>query len=132
MKILLLFASLSLAAIIGISPVISSSSAAGKAIPKAKGGYTVAELHAKKAELKGKKVAVRGKVVKVNAQIMGKNWLHLQDGTGKAGTNDITATSAGSANVGDVVLATCTLSVDKDFGAGYFYSIILEDCTLGK
>jgi len=106
--------------------------AADKAIAKAKGGYTVAELHARKTKLKGQKVAVRGKVVKVNAQILGKNWLHLQDGTGGAGTDDITATTTGSAKAGDVVLATCTLVTEKDFGAGYRYDVILENCTLGK
>lgn len=101
-------------------------------IAKAKGGYTVEELYAKKAQLNGKKVSVRGKVVKVNPQIMGKNWLHLQDGTGKPGTNDITITTTQNANMGDLVLAACTMAVDKDFGAGYKYDVILENCTLSK
>lgn len=101
-------------------------------ITKAKGGYTVAELYAKKAQLNGKKVSVRGKVVKVNPQIMGKNWLHLQDGTGAPGTNDITITTSQNATMGDVVTATCTMAVNKDFGAGYKYDVILENCTLKK
>ncbi|MEJ2690334.1 MAG: DNA-binding protein [Deltaproteobacteria bacterium] len=47
-----------------------------------KNAYTVGELFAKKAELNGKPVTLRGKVVKVSKNIMGKNWVHIQDGTG--------------------------------------------------
>jgi hypothetical protein len=113
-------------------PQAAKSSVKAGSIQKAKGGYTVAELYAKKAQLAGKKVSVRGKVVKVNPQIMGKNWIHLQDGTGKPGTNDITLTTNATATVGAVVLATCTLAKDKDFGSGYKYDVILENCTLSK
>jgi len=98
-------------------------------IAKAEGGKTVAEINNGKAELAGKEVALRGKVVKYNAQIMGKNWLHIQDGSGDAaaGTNDITVTSAAEAKVGDTVLVSGTLSLDKDFGYGYKYALIIED-----
>jgi len=47
-------------------------------IKLADGGKTVQEIIAKQAKLAGKSVTVRGKVVKYNAEIMGKNWLHLQ------------------------------------------------------
>src|SRR3990172_6409008 len=68
-------------------------------ITKAKGGYTVEELYIKKDQLNGNKVKVRGKVVKFNPNIMGKNWLHLQDGTGTPGTNDITVTTKHNTNI---------------------------------
>lgn len=99
-------------------------------IAKAKGGYTVEELFAKKDKLKGKKVAVRGKVAKISEGIMGRTWIHLQDGSGKPGTNDITITTNQSARVGDIVLITGNLITDKDFGAGYKYAVIVEDATV--
>lgn len=99
-------------------------------IAKAKGGYTVEELFAKKDMLKGKKVAVHGKVVKISEGIMGRTWIHLQDGSGKQGTNDITVTTNQSARVGDIVLITGYLVTDKDFGAGYKYAVIIEDAAI--
>ena len=87
----------------------------------------MAEVHAGKASLAGKPVKVRGKVVKVSTGIMGKNWLHLRDGTGEAGSNDLTVTTAATAQVGDVVVVTGTVTVDKDFGSGYRYAVLIED-----
>ncbi len=96
---------------------------------KPEGGLTVAEIHAGKAELGDKEVTLRGKVVKYNAQIMSKNWLHVQDGSGDAaaGTNDLTVTTDVPAKVGDTVLVTGVLHLDKDFGFGYKYGVIVED-----
>jgi len=79
--------------------------------------------------LKNKDVVVRGKVVKFLGGIMGKNWMHLQDGTGSAekGDNDITVTTDEKVSVGDVVTVKGTLAADKDFGAGYRYEVIIEN-----
>jgi hypothetical protein len=94
---------------------------------------TVAEAWAQRAALKEKPVSIRGKVVKFNQGIMGKNWVHLRDGTGTAGKdNDITVTTGDVVQVGDVVVAKGTLRVDKDFGAGYAYPVIVEDAKLSK
>lgn len=94
---------------------------------------TVSEIWAQRATLKEKPVTVRGKVVKFNAGIMGKNWLHLRDGTGAAGKdNDITVTTDDSTAVGDVVVVKGTVRVDKDFGSGYAYPVIIEDATVSK
>lgn len=101
-------------------------------VPKAEGGYTVAEVFAQADELAGQEVLLRGEVVKYNAGIMGKNWLHVRDGSGAAGTNDLTVTTDGTASVGDVLLIRGKLSTNKDFGAGYSYSVIIEDATLAK
>ncbi|MFZ4623647.1 MAG: nucleotide-binding protein [Rhodoferax sp.] len=103
-------------------------------VAKASGAhaYTVAEIVTQAAQLKDKPVQVSGKVVKYNAGIMGKNWLHLQDGSGTAaaGSNDILVTSSASAKLGDVVTAAGTVRRDKDFGAGYSYKVLIEDATL--
>lgn len=96
-------------------------------ITVAEGGVTVADIFAKKAELSGKTVKVRGKVVKFSAEIMGKNWIHLQDGSGEAGTNDLTITTSAMAKMGDTVTVSGPLVTDKDFGYGYAYDVIIED-----
>jgi len=92
------------------------------------GGKTVAEVFAEKDQLGGQAVTVRGKVVKTNANIMGKNWLHVRDGSGAEGTNDLTVTTAAHLpSVGDTVLVTGQVSLNKDFGMGYAYDVIVED-----
>ncbi|HUH03882.1 MAG TPA: hypothetical protein VML75_17925 [Kofleriaceae bacterium] len=99
-------------------------------IAPAKGGKKIADLFAEKDALNGKPVVVRGKVVKFNAGIMGRNWIHLQDGSGAAGTNDLTVTTAATAAVGDVITVSGTLATDRDFGGGYSYAVIVEDAAL--
>ncbi len=98
-----------------------------KGIVKAKGGKTVAEVFAGRAALNGKSVQVRGKVVKFMSGIMGKNWLHVKDGSGAAGTDDLVVTTAVAAKVGDKVLVNGKVASDKDFGSGYKYDVIVED-----
>lgn len=103
-------------------------------VEKAKGAdaYTVADIFRKKADLDGKKVAVRGRVNKVSAGIMGKNWIHLRDGSGEAekGTNDLVVTSQDLPKVGDVVTARGIVHKDKDFGSGYKYTAIVEEASV--
>ena len=97
-------------------------------IAKAEGGKTVAEVFAEKDALAGKPVTFRGKVVKTNPDIMGKNWLHVRDGSGEEGTNDLTITTAGTLpNVGDTVVVTGNVTLNKDFGMGYAYDVLVED-----
>ncbi len=97
-------------------------------IAKAEGGKTVAEVFAEKDALAGQPVTFRGKVVKTNPDIMGKNWLHVRDGSGEEGTNDLTITTAGTLpNVGDTVVVTGNVTLNKDFGMGYAYDVLVED-----
>jgi hypothetical protein len=101
-------------------------------VAKASGpdAYTVAEIFRNSKKLEEKKVVVRGKVVKVSAGVMKKNWIHLQDGTGDAGNNDLVVTSDDLPEVGDVVTASGTLYKDKDFGGGYKYKVIIEKAVI--
>ncbi len=105
-------------------------------IDKATGddAYTVGELFAKKQELNGKTVRIRGKVVKVSKNIMGKNWIHLQDGTGNPmdNTHDLVITSSEVPEMDEVITVSGVLEADKDFGAGYVYSVIVEDAQISK
>ena len=116
-------------------PTIDTHGSAAPAAPKfdfskivkPKDGKTVQEVYQEKAKLNGKRVTLRGKVVKYNEAIMGKNWLHLRDGTGKDPTDDLTVTTQAKAKVGDTVLVEGTVTLDKDLGAGYKYDVIIED-----
>ncbi len=98
-------------------------------IAKAEGGVTIGELYADKANLAGKPVTLRGKVVKYNPQIMGKNWIHIRDGSGDANnhTNDLILTTDVTAKVGDTVLVSGQVVLDKDIGSGYQFDVIIED-----
>jgi len=96
-------------------------------VKKPAGGKTVEEVVAGKAKLKGNDIVVRGKVVKYNEGVMGKNWLHIRDGSGGEGTNDLTVTTATPAKLGDTVLVKGKVSTDRDFGGGYRYAVIVED-----
>ncbi len=95
---------------------------------------TVAEVVAGKAALNSKTVLVRAQVVKVNLGIMGKNWLHLQDGSGSAadGSNDILVTTQDRVAVGDVVTARGKVRTDVNLGGGYAYAVLIEDAAVNK
>jgi hypothetical protein len=123
-------------------PMASNNPVAGKQSPQGKaledfnegiqlspveGGLTIAELYASKDDYSGKKVTVKGQVVKVNKNIMSRNWLHIQDGTKHGDNYDLTITSDEAAEVGDVIAVEGTVSLEKDFGAGYFYELIMEE-----
>ncbi len=99
-------------------------------IKRAPGGQTVAEIHGSSAKLAGKTITVRARVVKYNSGILGKNWLHIRDGSGTEGTNDLTITTQARAKVGDLVLVTGVLVTNRDFGSGYKYPLIVEDAVV--
>lgn len=106
-------------------------------IERPPGGTPIADIWANRAALAGTTVTVRGRVVKFNGGILGRNWLHLQDGSGvlSDGTHDVTVTTVtmdAVASVGDVVTVTGTVVVDRDFGAGYSYPVLLEATTLSR
>jgi hypothetical protein len=61
---------------------------------------------------------------------MDRNFLHVQDGTGDQKTNDLTVTSKQTAKVGDQVLVKGKVLLNKDFGAGYAYPLLLEEASV--
>lgn len=94
------------------------------------GAIKLNELIAQKAKYNGKQVTVSGEIVKANYGIMGKNWYHLQDGTKIGGKNcDFTITSAENLPMGAKVGFEGKLVLNKDFGSGYKYDILMEDAT---
>ncbi|MGD9948527.1 MAG: DNA-binding protein [Desulfobulbus sp.] len=121
----------------------TSTGSAGAIVPsgdvnviKATGpnSYSVEECFEQGKELQGKAVRVRGKVMKISRMIMGKNWIHIQDGTGNPLKNhhDLVATSMDDPGEGAIVTIAGTLNYERDFGAGYKYEVIIEDAKIEK
>lgn len=91
---------------------------------------TVAAINQNKASLVGKTITANGKVVKVNNGIMGRNFVHVQDGTGDASNNNLIVTSKQTAKVGDLVTISGMVAVNRDFGSGYTYPLLIEDASI--
>lgn len=109
-----------------------SSEKINEIIEPGEGCITIANLIENKKKLSGKTVKIKGKVTKYNPAIMGKNWIHLQDGTDYNGEFDLTVTSDFQALLGTIVTVEGKIALDKDFGYGYEYSILMEDATISK
>jgi hypothetical protein len=95
--------------------------------------YTVEDIFSQAKDLNGKEVRVRGQVVKFSPNIMGRNWIHIQDGTGNPMKNshDL-VTSADTVEHGQVIVVSGILAADKDFGAGYKYEAIVEKAAIER
>jgi hypothetical protein len=95
---------------------------------------TVEEIVKGSAKLKGKPVSVRGTVVRFTSGVLGKNWVHLQDGTGSAAekTHDVLVTTQDSAKIGEVVVAKGVVQTDLDLGSGYSYKVLVDNAKLQK
>ena len=93
---------------------------------------TIAAINQNKAGLAGKTISAQGKVVKVNNGIMGRNFVHVQDGSGEAakGNHNLIVTSKQTANVGDQVAVSGVVVVNRDFGSGYSYPLLIEDASI--
>jgi len=99
-------------------------------VEKAEGGITIAELYASKESFAGKTIKIRGEVVKYSPDIMKTNWVHIQDGTRSGDSFDLTITTNDVTKVGDVVTFEGTVTLKKDFGAGYYYEVIVENAKM--
>lgn len=99
-------------------------------IEKAEGGISIAELYANKEKYAGKRIIVRGKVTKYSPGIMSRNWIHIQDGTDSNGNFDLTITSMETVNEGAVATFEGIITLNKDFGAGYKYDVIMEEAVV--
>lgn len=114
------------------APVVAPTERIEKA--KSADGKSIVELFTSGKSVEGKKVAVRAKVVKFSPAIMGKNWLHLRDGSGSAAekTDDVTVTTQETVKIGDVVTVRGTVALNKDIGAGYVYPVLIEDAAIER
>lgn len=98
-----------------------------KGVDKIEGGKTIAEVYTDKEKLNGKLIRVRGQVTRYTANVMGKNWLHIKDSSTQ---EDLTITSNDTAELNSVVVIEGTLALDKDFGYGYVYPLIVQDAAI--
>ena len=114
------------------TPAPANAAPADVAVEAFEEGKDIAWLYASKDELAGQQVTLRGKVVKYNPEILGWNFLHLQDGSGSSadGNNDVIVTTTEEVELGQTVVVTGTIVLDKDFGAGYTYPVLIEDAAL--
>lgn len=101
-------------------------------LEKSAGEITVAQIFANRNNYADKEIEIRGVVVKVNKEVMGKNWIHIQDGTKDNGNFDLTVTSDDLAEVNDEITVKGKIILNKDFGYGYSYEVIMEDATIVK
>ena len=89
-------------------------------------------MYASKDPIAGQQISLRGEVVKFNANILGTNFIHIQDGSGDVadGSNDLIVASTTETAVGETIVLTGTLVLDKDFGAGYTYPVLMDDASI--
>jgi len=94
----------------------------------------LSDLFSDKEKYQGKQVTVKGKVVKISSNIMDRNWIHIQDGSNYNGEFDLTITLFGTVDfaLNDIVAFKGNITLNKDFGAGYVYNIIMEDAEVVK
>jgi hypothetical protein len=102
------------------------------AVAELEPGQNIAYVYANKESLAGQQVSLRGMVVKYNANILGTNFIHIQDGSGTVAdkNNDLTVTSNAASAVNDQVVLTGTIILDKDFGYGYQFPVLMEDASI--
>lgn len=99
-------------------------------IKPVKGSVKISEIMGNLSKFDGKTIKVTGKVTKVNPMIMGRNWLHVQDGS--ANNFDLTITTTENIQPGSIVTLEGVIALNKDFGAGYKYNVIMEGATVAK
>lgn len=93
---------------------------------------SIEELIKNKEKYGNQMVKLKGEVSKYNPNIMDINWIHIKDGTSFNGKSDITATSTTAVKLGDTISIEGKVTLDKNFGSGYIYGIIIENATITK
>ena len=96
-------------------------------IQRAEGSIAIAQLIEEKEDYNGKIVQITGKCVKVNPMIMNRNWLHIMD---EADGLELVVTTTATVPLGAIVNLEGVIGLDRDFGAGYRYDIIMESATV--
>ena len=113
---------------LNMPPMASKSVAAeSMVVQKLEGGMTIAELYAAYEQMEGQEVSLRAKVVKFSPNVLGKNWVTLQDGTGTAPDDKLVVTSSETVELGEEVIVKGKVKSNVDIGAGYVYKVLLEE-----
>ena len=90
-----------------------------------KGTIKIAELVNDPKKYEGHTIQLSGRCVKVNPNILDRNWIHLQDGS--KDDYDLVITSNTIVPEDSDITIRATVVLNKDFGAGYTYDLILEN-----
>ncbi|MBT9559548.1 MAG: hypothetical protein IV100_26190 [Myxococcales bacterium] len=106
------------------------SAPAAAVVPPPPGGLAITAIRKDREALSGKSVTFSGRVTKFNEAILGRNWLHVVDGSAPDGTDDIAVTTSGTAAVGAMVTVTGNVAVNQDFGSGYTYDLLVQDAVI--
>ncbi len=93
-------------------------------------GISIGDLFSDKDKYNGKTVKIRGAVTKFNPDIMHTNWIHIQDGSDFEGNYDLTITSDQEVEAGLIIIVEGKITLDKDFGYGYFYEVLMEEAKI--
>ena len=120
---------------IGILNTDSTKSVIEKAevnIEATEGTISIAELYQNKEKYNNTVVQIQGKVTKFNPAIMNVNWVHIQDGTNFNGEFDLTVTTLEEVQLEDIITVKGKVILNKDFGAGYVYAVLIENATITK
>jgi hypothetical protein len=96
-------------------------------IEPAKNGLSIATVLKDAKSYQGKKIIVKGKITKYTAGVMGKNWVHIQDGSSYNGKFEIVITTSATLIDGEVATFEGVLTLNKDLGYGYFFEVLMED-----
>lgn len=91
---------------------------------------TIGEIHAAYPGIDGQTISLTGTVIKFSPNIMGTNWVTVQDGTGIAPDNTLVIKTSDTVGIGEKVTATGTARADVTLGHGYDYKILLENSTI--
>ena len=115
-----------------VYPAVEAAALAAPSAPvapsRAQNGRTVARIFAERQRDAGQTLRVRGTVIKLTEGVLGKNYLHLWDGSASAeGPADLTVTSVEVFEIGETVEVEGQLAIDQDVGAGYRYDALLKD-----
>ena len=101
-------------------------------VEKLRDAVTIATLLKDPKKYEGKKVVVHGKVTKYTPEVMGKNWVHIQDGSEFKGKFEIVITTMDKVSKDETVTFEGTITLNKDFGYGYFFELLMENGSLKK
>jgi len=111
-------------------PKVNATQKVNVTVEPLKDGKTIEQIYIEKGSLAGKPVRVRGMVTKYNPGIMDMNWIHIQDGTGNENNYDIVVTTKDPAEMGKLIIVEGTVALNKDYGSGYSYDIVIENAKI--
>jgi hypothetical protein len=94
------------------------------------GSMKISELVKNPKKYEGQTIQIDGVCTKINAGIMDRNWIHIKDGS--KDDFDLVITSDAFIPEGALFTIKAVVVLNKDFGAGYKYDLILENGTLVK